>query len=186
MKAFLTAIVLAALSLSCNAKQVAGIDLPDKISAQSEPLVLNGAGVRTKFFMDIYAAGLYLPIASNQAQTILEGNQPMALRLHVTSGLLSSEKMEEATREGFEQSTGGNTAEIQATIDQFIENFKDAIVENDVFDFMYTPDTGVEVFKNGELKSTIKGAEFKKALFGIWLSDDAVQDDLKQGLLGSL
>jgi len=186
MKTFLVSILLAALSLSTQAKQVAGIDLPDQMNAKEQSLLLNGAGVRTKFFMDIYAAGLYLPQASKEANTIIEQDAPMALRLHVTSGLLSSEKMESATREGFEKSTGGNTAPIQETIDAFINNFKDAIAENDVFDFVYVPAEGVNVYKNGELKSTIQGAEFKKALFGIWLSEDAVQEDLKEGLLGSL
>jgi len=186
MKTFLVSIVFAALSLSAQAKEVAGVDMPDQLKTKEQSLLLNGAGVRTKFFMDIYAAGLYLPQTSKEAQSIIEQEKPMALRLHVTSGLLSSEKMESATREGFEKSTGGNTAPIQDTIDAFIENFKDAIAENDVFDFVYDPSEGVNVYKNGELKSTIQGTEFKQALFGIWLSEDAVQEDLKEGLLGSL
>lgn len=186
MKAFLSGVLLAALSLGAQAKQVAGVELPDQFTAQDQSLILNGSGVRTKFFMDIYAAGLYLPEVSNQADNIMSQDKPMALRLHVTSGLLSSQKMESATREGFEKSTGGNTAPIQTTIDAFIENFKDEITENDVFDFVYVPTQGVNVYKNGNLKSTIEGADFKKALFGIWLSEDAVQDDLKEALLGSL
>ena len=136
--------------------------------------------------MDIYAAGLYLAEASSEPKQIISDDKSMALRLHITSGLLSGEKMETATREGFEKSTGGETAAIMPVIDNFIETFKTGIQENDVFDFVYSPAVGVNVFKNGELKTNIKGLEFKQALFGIWLSDDAVQDDLKSDLLGSL
>ena len=56
-----------------------------------------------------------------------------------------------------------------------------------------SPDQGAKgipvtetTFKNDTLKTTVEGLEFKKALFGIWLSEDAVQDDLKEGLLGSI
>jgi hypothetical protein len=110
----------------------------------------------------------------------------MALRLHITSGLLSSEKMEAATREGFEKSMGGDTSTLQDTINAFIETFKDEIVGNDVFEFVYTPANGVNVVKNGVVKKNIKGLEFKRALFGIWLGEDAVSDDLKEGLLGDV
>lgn len=186
MKSILTLVTAAVLSFSVHAVEIGGIQMPESLSAESKPLALNGAGLRTKFFMDIYAAGLYLAEASKEASSIIAADQAMALRLHITSGLLTAEKMESATREGFEKSTGGNTAPIQATIDEFIAAFSEEIKENDVFDFVYAPTTGVNVFKNGELKKNVKGLEFKQALFGIWLSEDAVQDDLKDGLLGSL
>jgi len=186
MKTLIRIFLVAMVSVAAQAKEVAGVNLPDSLSAQDQALALNGVGIRSKFFMDIYAAGLYLTESSQEAKSIIDQDKPMALRLHITSGLLSSEKMESATREGFEKSTGGNTAQLQDTIDAFIDTFKEDIVENDVFDFVYTPTEGVNVFKNGDLKTTIKGLPFKQALFGIWLSDDAVQDDLKEGLLGSL
>lgn len=186
MKTILTLISAALMSLSVHAVEVGGIQMPESLSAESQSLALNGTGVRSKFFMDIYAAGLYLSQSSKEAQAIIAADEAMALRLHITSGLLTAEKMENATREGFEKSTGGNIAPIKATIEEFIAAFSEEIKENDVFDFVYAPATGVNVFKNGELKKNVKGLEFKQALFGIWLSEDAVQDDLKSGLLGSL
>ena len=186
MKRIFSILCASLISISSYAVEVAGVQLPEKLTAQSESLALNGAGVRSKFFMDIYAAGLYLTQTSDKPQQIIADDKSMALRLHITSGLLSGEKMESATREGFEKSTGGNTAPIQSVIDNFIDTFKSGIEVNDVFDFVYSPEVGVDVYKNGELKTNIKGLEFKQALFGIWLSEDAVQDDLKSDLLGSL
>ena len=186
MKKIITLLSAVLFTLSTQAVEIGGVKLPESLAVKAQSLALNGAGVRSKFFMDIYAAGLYLTEASQEASVIMAQDKPMALRLHITSGLLSAEKMETATREGFEKSTGGNTAPLQTTIDAFIETFKDGIVENDVFDFVYAPETGVNVFKNGELKNNVKGLEFKKALFGIWVGEDAVSDDLKSGLLGSL
>ncbi len=186
MKRILSLLCASIISVGAYAVEVAGVQIPEKLTTQTESLALNGTGVRSKFFMDIYAAGLYLTQASNQAEQIIKQDQPMALRLHITSGLLSSEKMEKATREGFERSLNGKTEPLKAEIDSFIDTFRAEIQENDIYDFVYTPQTGVDVIKNGELKNNIKGLEFKQALFGIWLAEDVAQEDLKTGLLGSL
>ena len=141
MKKIITLLSAVLFTLSTQAVEIGGVKLPESLAVKEQSLALNGAGVRSKFFMDIYAAGLYLTEASQEASVIMAQDKPMALRLHITSGLLSAEKMEAATREGFEKSTGGNTAPLQTTIDAFIETFKDGIVENDVFDFVYAPET---------------------------------------------
>ena len=49
---------------------------------------------------------------------------------------------------------------------------------------IYTPGSGVAISKNGELKDTIEGIAFKKALFGIWLSDKPADKKLKKAMLG--
>lgn len=43
------------------AKEVAGVTLPETITLGSKPLVLNGAGIRSKFFIKVYVGALYLP-----------------------------------------------------------------------------------------------------------------------------
>lgn len=171
-------------STSINAKNIAGVELPDSLSTTNQTLTLNGAGVRTKLFFDIYAAGLYLSAPSDDAQVILQQDEVMALRLHIVSGLLSSEKMKKATLEGFELSTNGNMTPIKPTIDKLINAFQEDIVENDVFEFVYSPASGIQVFKNGQLKTTLKGLAFKQAFFGIWLGEKPTQKSLKKKLLG--
>lgn len=59
----IAALVLAALLPLCGlAAEVAGVKLADKvrIDAAGPDLVLNGAGVRTRFVVKVYVAGLYL------------------------------------------------------------------------------------------------------------------------------
>ena len=57
-------------------------------------------------------------------------------------------------------------------------------VPADVYDFVYVPGKGVEIYKNGQMASTIQGLEFKKALFGIWLCNKPAQESLKEEMLG--
>lgn len=98
--------------------------------------------------------------------------------------MITSDRMTEATLEGFEASTNGDMASIQSDIDQFMAVFKEEIKEGDVFDLVYVPGEGVKVRKNNEDKGIVGGLEFKKALFGIWLSDEPAQNSLKKKMLG--
>jgi hypothetical protein len=43
---------------------------------------------------------------------------------------------------------------------------------------------GTKIYKNSELKGTIPGLEFKKALFAIWLGSNPAQESLKNDMLG--
>jgi len=57
-----------------QAKEIAGINIPDTISFsdQSTKLKLNGAGIRTKFIFDIYVGSLYLETKQNSAKGVYE------------------------------------------------------------------------------------------------------------------
>ena len=161
------------------------VTLPATMKAGNESIILNGGGVRKKLFFKLYVGGLYLTKKQSNADAIINADEAMAVKLEITSGMISSENMSEAISEGFTKSTGGVVAPLQSKIDKFIDTFKKSeIVEGNVFDIIYVPGTGVQSYKNGELQSTIEGMDFKKALFGIWLSNDPADADLKKAMLG--
>ena len=167
-----------------NAEEIGGINMPASMQTGQTQLMLNGAGVRTKFFMDLYVGGLYLKEKSQDAKAVIETDEPMAIKLHIVSSMITSKKMEKATRKGFENATGGNIEAIKVQIEEFISVFKEEIKEGDIFDLIYVPEKGVEVSKNSEPRSTIEGLPFKKAMFGIWLSNKPAQKSLKKAMLG--
>ena len=179
-----TLVVSVALAGSASARKIAGITMPDTFKAGDTALVLNGAGIRTKLMLNIYVGGLYLKATSSDDAKIINADEPMAIRLHIVSGLITPKDFEEATREGFKRSTGGNIAPIKDKMERFISIFREGISKNDVYDLVYVPAKGVSVSKNGALKTTAKGLEFKKALFGIWLCPKAVTPKLRRGMLG--
>jgi hypothetical protein len=179
---FLTALFF---SPALSSIEIAGVNVPDTITAGETRLVLNGAGARKKFFMKMYIGALYLTEHNSSPDKIIEADEPMAITLHITSSLITSERMEEATREGFQKSTGGNTDALKAEIEKFISVFQEKISENDIYELIYLPGQGVEVFKNSLSKVVIKGLEFKEALFGIWLCDKPAQESLKKDMLGN-
>lgn len=183
-KAFLLLFAIAFIASAPAQTKAGGATLPNTVSFEGEKLVLNGAGVRTKFFMDMYAGALYVNSKNNNANAIVNANEPMAIKLHIVSSLISSDKMIDAVNEGFDNTAKGNRAALESDIQKFKAFFKDEIDKNDVFDLVYLPAEGVMVFKNGNKQGAIKGLEFKKALFGIWLSNTPADKKLKQGMLG--
>lgn len=168
-----------------QAQKIAGIEMPDRLPTIEIPLQLNGAGTRVEWFVDVYAAGLYLRESQQDARRILEANEPMAIRMHILTDLLTSKKIIEAVREGFEKSTNGQTGPYETLINSTLQAFAGEIRKHDYFDLVYLPDQGVDIYKNGELLYQVEsGLEFKKALFGIWLSERPIQERLKKAMLG--
>ena len=187
MKKFILILILIAsiaTSSLIQAKQIGGIEMPNKLKVENTELILNGAGLREKWFLDLYVGGLYLTKKTKNAIPIMNSKEDMAIRLHIVSSLITSKKMKNATMEGFENATKYNITPIKKEIDQFIAVFKDEIKENDIFEMVYTDSIGTTILKNGKSSAIIKGLKFKKALFGIWLCNDPAQDSLKEKMLG--
>lgn len=183
MKKIIAIFLLAIGFSSYSQTKIGNIELPNEMVVQDFHIQLQGAGTRVKLWMDMYAMGLYLSNKTNQAETIIAKDEPMGIRLEIVSGLITSEKMEKATREGFQNATEGKIKPIEKEIDEFISVFLGGIKKNDVFEFVYLPAKGTLIYKNGELKKEISGLSFKKALFGIWLCNKPADKNLKEDLL---
>lgn len=176
----------AVLSASCLITQTHtgyAAELPDKIPAGQTELALNGWGARTKNVLQLYVAGLYLTDCRDDAAAIIAADEPMAIRIKITSLLITQSKLDKSLKAGFEKATRGNVAPIAAEMAAFSQCLADKIRKNDVFDLVYVPATGVMVSKNGEHKGVIKGLPFKQALFAIWLGEQPVDPALKQAML---
>lgn len=177
--------MLMGLSLSVFAqKTVSGVKLANSVTKEGKSLQLNGAGVRTKFFIDLYVGSLYLSKKNSSSSQVINADEHSMVRLDIVSSLITKEKMRDAVKDGFKNSTNGNTKALQARIDRFIKIFERPINVGDVLELVYVPGTGTKVYGNGELLDTIQGLDFKQALWGIWIGDKPAQDSLKNEMLG--
>lgn len=164
--------------------QVSGVNVALAYKSSDQALILNGAGTRVKYFMDMYVGALYLKSKSQDATAIQNADESMCIRLQMVSSLITSEKMNTAVDEGFEKSAAGNLPALQSRINQFKAVFSEKINKGDVYELLYEKNKGTQVFKNGKLAATISGLDFKKALFGIWLCDKPADAGLKKAMLG--
>ncbi len=186
MKQLLSSLAIGAtLLMAPNAysKQIADVDVKEQITAFEQTLVLNGAGVRSKFFMDLYVGSLYLSSPLTDTIQILEANQA-CIRLNITSSMITSDKMQDAIIDGFESATQGKSQEIAQEINQFMSLFNEEIKEGDQFTFYTSKQFGVKAFKNETQLAQISGETFRRALLNIWLGEDPAQQSLKEEMLG--
>ncbi|WP_350431346.1 chalcone isomerase family protein [Shewanella sp. H8] len=171
------------LPLLAQASTIADVDVAEQMTAAEQPLVLNGAGVRSKFFMDLYVGSLYLPKKVQTLDDVLA--QPIAvIQLTITSGMISSNKMRNGITEGFDSATDNDTHFIAKDIEHFTQLFADEIVEGDQFTFVTQKGKGVTSIKNGQVQGEIVGEAFRQALLKIWLGEGAAQQSLREAMLG--
>jgi hypothetical protein len=173
-------ILISAFALS----PINAAEAPSSMEYQGTKLILNGQGTRVKFFMKVYDTSLYLGSQSSNAEEILNSNEAMAIRMDVTSTMVTTDAMRDALNTGLVKSTGDNTAPIAEEIKRLISTFDSDVTDSDFFEFIYMPDAGINVLKNSTYIDTIPGIEFKKAFFGIWLSNNPIQKNLKKAMLG--
>ena len=161
-----------------------GAVAPDQIEYQGNTITKNGQGTRIIFFMKVYEGSLYLETKNSNAEEIVNLDAPMAIRIDVISSIVTADAMKRALSEGLEKSTGNNTDPIRNEMEQLSSVFNSDVSTGDFYEFIYLPKTGINVLKNSELEELIKGMDFKKAFFGIFLSDNPIQKNLKKAMLG--
>lgn len=176
-------LLLSSVSTHSAAKEVAGVQVAATYQLDSSSLVLNGSGVRSKFFMDLYVASLYLPKTETDTQAILDSPE-LAIQMDILSSMITSEKMNAAINEGFDNATNGQTQVIGSAIARFMASFEAPIKVGDRFVFEIRKDSGVNSIKNGIRQSEIQNELFRRALINIWLGDEPAQGSLKDAMLG--
>lgn len=180
------AICMASLLLAGQAAGQDEIAVPRTLEVGPHKLVLNGAGIRQQMFVDAYLACLYVLEPGDDAQQILDADQPQAITLHMTSDMVNGKRLEDSALAGLKRSTGGNLEPIRAEIDQLRAMFDAEVRKGDVFTLAYLPDQGLSIHHNERYVGTIRGKRFARALFGIWLSERPVQKSLKRELLNGV
>ncbi|WOT03581.1 chalcone isomerase family protein [Shewanella youngdeokensis] len=177
-----TSLVLVCASASA-AIDVSGVEVPEQVTLNNSAMVLNGAGVRSKFFIDLYVGSLFTTTTSTDAQQIINSESPTAIRLNITSDMITSEKMIDALDEGFERATNGKTEAIDDSIKSLIHSFSAPIKDGDQFTLMSVPGEGVISYKNGKQLAVISGDDFRKAVLSVWLGKKPTDKGLKKSML---
>ena len=181
-------VLSAALTIAVSAAhadvELKGVSVPEEVTFSGHTMVLNGVGVRTRFFVDAYVAALYLPEASSDPDGILASGSPLDIRVTIISDMVTAERFAESAMDGFVRSTHGDLGPIRPQVNTMIETFRNSLDVGDVFDLVYNPDAGTEIYRNGELLEIVEGLDFRSAMAGIWLSEDPVQSSLRDQMLG--
>lgn len=170
-----------------QAAEVAGIRLDEHLKLGENTLTLNGAGLRNKFFIKVYAMGLYLPGKTGDVTTAVTQPGPKRIQI-VTLRDVGAEMFVDGLTKGIEKNS--STAEInalKARMEQFstlLKGLNELKSGSSVtLDLLANGATHLSV--NGRpVGKDIPGDDFYRALLRVWLGNDPAQGDLKQALLG--
>jgi len=182
VRSFLILLLLAAPP-TAMARTLEGVELPDTLERGGELLHLNGAGIREKFFFDIYLAALYLPEPQTDAQAILAANPPWRLRMHFLYRKVGQDKLADGWEAGFAANlTAQELAGLRARLDHFKSLFP-TLHKGDEVILDHFPGQGVSVTIRGQTLGRIQGDDFARALLSVWLGPEPVTQELKRALL---
>jgi len=173
-------LLLLLLSAPGRSGERAGITMPDTIQLGEASLVLNGIGLRERFFLDQLVVGLYLPSRTTAAAKALDPAQPSSLRLHVLSKELPVEDLKELLERG-------RPPQQRADLDPHFQRFEGWLLtlnKGDVLTLDYQPGSGTELSINGSARGQIEGPEFMQAIWRSMLGPDPISRSLKEQLLG--
>ncbi|MFM7024104.1 MAG: chalcone isomerase family protein [Flavobacteriales bacterium] len=184
MKFYLAFFSLLILTSAQAQKTVEGVSFAASMQVGGTKLNLNGAGLREKFYFDLYVAGFYSQSKITTGDVAMTKDENMAMRIVLVSDKITREKFIAAVDEGFQKATNNNTTAIATKIADFKKCFNTEFKVNDVIIIQYIKGTGTQVLINNKIVKTIPGYDFKKALFGIWFCNDPADEDLKNGMLG--
>ena len=168
------------------AAELSGVFVDDEIkTAEGRTLVLNGLGLREKFWIDVYVGALYLPRKSSDVAEILSRPEPWRVQMDFIYKEVDRENLIKTWQEGFEKNQTEETLlRLQPQIEQFYQYFDGSVKAREQYAFDYSPGKGVAVSRNGKWLGTIEGEDFKNALLEIWLGNRPADKKLKKGMLG--
>ncbi len=177
-------VLLMMLNANVSAREIADVKLSEQISVEAQSLVLNGAGIRTKFFFKIYVGALYLPEKQSDATKILKKSTANRIVMHFLYDEVEKKKLVDAWIEGFEDNVDDKTfSALNDRLQKFNGMFSD-LHKGDVVLLDFIPQTGTRVTIKGEVKGNIAGKDFNQALLSVWLGEEPVTDELKDAMLG--
>jgi len=153
------------------------------VMVEGKILPLNGAGVRTKFFIDVYIGALYLPRAAGSAEEAIRGELPKRVSMHILYDKVDRDKLVDGWRVGFEKNQSRQAlAALAVRLEQFNTLFADA-VRGEVVAFDFLADGTTVVWLQGEEAGRIAGKDFQQALLEVWLGERPADRDLKRAML---
>lgn len=169
-------------TMAAQAKELAGVKVPDTLSVGGATLKLNGAGLRKKAIFSVYVGGLYLVAPSKDAAAILAADAPKAVSMHFVRDVTRAQLVD-SFKEGFEGNAKEKAAAQNANIEKLFGMLSD-VKEGDTMAFSYVPGKGTTVSKGDKAMGTIEGKAFADVIFALWLGPKPPSQDLKKGMLG--
>lgn len=167
--------------------EVGGVKFPETLQLAGQTLQLNGAGVRVKVIVNLYAAGLYITKTDADPANVIGQPGAKVMKIVLLRNL-TGEDFADATVKGFKANNNeADVAKLQSKLEQVRAMMMDfgPVKKGTVIQIDFVPGEGTHVLLDGKRRGPeVTGDDFQKAVLRIWLGPKSVDADLKQSLLG--
>ncbi|MES9991717.1 MAG: chalcone isomerase family protein [Candidatus Thiodiazotropha sp.] len=173
-------------TLTSQAREIAGVTLAEQVIRETDnvELLLNGAGIRKKFFVKVYLASLYLPETTADVVTVINPDRPARVQMHILHSEIGKDKIVQGWNDGFSANLSAESLEaVRGRLQQFNAMFE-TLKAGDLVTLDYLPGEGTRVTIKEADKGVIPGGDFYQALLMVWLGDSPISQSLKRELLG--
>ncbi len=181
------------LALSCATAataasiNVAGVAFADQLQSGASQLQLNGAGVRYRVVIKVYAAGLYLSQRASTLEEALAAAGPKQMRI-VMLRELEADQISQLFLRGINRNLrpaeAGRLTKPLLDLSAALTGFQ-RFGKGDVLTIEFDPQQGTTFHAKGQLiASALPGPAVFNAALQIWLGSDPVDLQLKSALLG--
>ncbi len=165
-----------------QARDVAGVKVPEQVEVAGQPLRLNGAGLRKKFVVKVYVGALYLAAPSSDPEAIVAADAPKRVRMIFLRDV-DRKSILDTFREGFANNSPAQAKELAAQLASIEAAIPDMKEGKDLV-VTYVPGQGTTVAAAGAAGATVAGKGFADGLFRNWLGPKPADGDLKKAMLG--
>lgn len=169
------------------ALEMAGVNLDEKIQLDKYPVILNGAGIRTKFLFKVYVAALYLTEKMNTSDAVLADERAKRMSFVLVHDVTAKQVLDGINEAILPNNTEEEMKALESRLFKFSAMFASVpdIKVGGVVNLDYIPGMGTRVTLNGVEKGYIEGVDFYRALLKIWLGKRPVKASLKKSVLGA-
>jgi Chalcone isomerase-like len=184
-RAAAAAVLLSLFEIPAGAGECSGVTMPERLVADGAVLRLNGLGLReaTVLGIDVYVAALYLSAPERSAQRILAVDAPRQIRFRLLREVAKVDMAANIER-GFRRAAGAAFTQHAGALAQLMALIP-PLAAGDSFAITSVPGVGVRLERDESVLGTVRGSEFARTLFSIWLGEPPLSAPLKAGLLGA-
>lgn len=165
--------------------ELAGVEVPDSVTLDDgRRLLLNGAGIRKKFFVKVYVGALYLQQPESDAERAIALSGPKRVLMHFVYDEVAKAKITDGWDRGFEANLSPEAYQhMRPRLDRFNAMFDD-MRAGDRIELTYLPAQGIVVSVRGKERGMVEGEDFAQALLRVWLGAEPADSGLKRAMLG--
>ncbi len=172
---------------AAQAIDLSGVRYPASVQLGGSNLQLNGAGIRYRFVVKVYTAGLYMQGKATTPEQALAAPGPKRIQVHMLREIDANELGRLLTRGMQDNAPRGEFSKFIPGMLKLAELFsaRKRLRAGEHFSVDFVPGRGTQVLVNGKPESElITEPEFFNALLRIWLGEKPADDALKDALLG--